>query len=126
MKDYKLYIKIKASAEDIYACLTNPLTIELWSGYPATMEDEVGTEFELWDGDITGKILELEPFSKVTQQWYFGEQEEESVVTYKLHQEKNHVSVELRHTNIPDEVFEEFREGWESNFLLPIKNYLEN
>ena len=126
MKDYKQYITIRAEAEDIYACLINPLTIELWSGYPAKMENEAGTEFELWDGDITGKIIELVPHSKIVQQWYFGDQEEESIVTYKLHQEKNYVSLELRHTNIPDEVYEEFAEGWQTHFLGPIKSYVEN
>lgn len=126
MKDYKQYITIRAEAENIYTCLTNPFTIELWSGYPAKMENEAGTEFELWDGDITGKIIELVPFSKIVQQWYFGDQEEESIVTYKLHQEKNYVSLELRHTNIPDEVYEEFTEGWKTHFLGPIKSYVEN
>lgn len=126
MKDYKQYIKIKASAEDVYNCLTNPLTIELWSGYPAAMVAEPGNEFELWDGDITGKTLEAEPNNKLVQQWYFGEQEEPSIVTYILHQEKNHVSLELRHTNIPDEVYEEFEEGWKHHFLGAIKAYLEN
>lgn len=126
MKDYKSYTKIRASAEDIYGCLTNPLKIELWSGYPAKMESEAGTEFELWDGDISGKIIELEPFKKVVQQWYFGDQEEASVVTYKLHPEKSHVSLELRHTNIPDEVYDEFVDGWESHFIGPIQAYLED
>ena len=126
MKDFKLYIKIKAEPQDIYACLTNPTTIELWSGYPAKMEDTAGTEFEIWGGDISGKILELVPFSKVVQQWYFGEQTEPSVVTIKLHPDKNHVSVELRHTNIPDEVYDEFVVGWEENFLGEIKNFLED
>jgi activator of HSP90 ATPase len=125
MKDYKLYTKIKASPEDIYNCITNPLTIELWSGYPAKMEEQEGTEFELWEGDISGKVLQLEPFTKIVQQWYFGEQEEPSIVTYILHKEKNHVSVELRHTNIPDEVYEEFVEGWDINFFGAIKAYLE-
>jgi activator of HSP90 ATPase len=126
MKDHKQYIKIKASAEDIYQCLTNPLTIELWSGYPARMEPEEGSEFELWDGDISGKIISLDPNKEVVQEWYFGDQEEESIVTYKLHEEKNHVSVELRHTNIPDEVYDEFVEGWDNHFLHPIKVYLED
>jgi uncharacterized protein YndB with AHSA1/START domain len=126
MKDFKLYKKIKAEPQDVYACLTNPLTIELWSGYPAKMEGIEGSEFEIWGGDISGKILELEPFTKVVQQWYFGDQEEPSIVTFKLHHEKNHVSVELRHTNIPDEVYEEFVTGWDENFLGEIKNFLED
>lgn len=126
MKDFKQYFKIKAEAQDIYACLTNPVTIELWSGYPAKIEAIEGSEFEIWDGDISGKILELEANKKVVQQWYFGEQEEPSIVTVKLHPDKNFVSVELRHTNIPDEVYEEFRDGWDENFFGAIKNFLED
>ena len=59
----KLYKKIKAEPQDVYACLTNPTTIELWSGYSAKLEDKPGTEFELWGGDISGKIIELTPCS---------------------------------------------------------------
>jgi activator of HSP90 ATPase len=125
MKDFKKYYKIKAEAEDIYACLTNPVTIELWSGYPAKMESEEGSEFEIWDGDISGKILKLVPQKEVVQQWYFGEQTEPSVVTVKLHPDKKYVSVELNHTNIPDEVYEEFSTGWTEHFFGAIRDFLE-
>lgn len=126
MKDFKLYKKIKAEPQDVYACLTNPVTIELWSGYPAKMEETIGSEFEIWGGDISGRILELEPYTKVVQEWFFGEQEEPSIVTFKLHHDKNHVSVEVRHSNIPDEVYDEFVTGWDENFLGEIKNFLED
>jgi activator of HSP90 ATPase len=126
VKDYKQYLKIRATAEEVYACLTNPLTIELWSGYPAKMLAEEDSEFEIWDGEITGKILELEPGKKVVQEWYFGDQEPKSIVTFKLHPEKNHVSLELRHTNIPDDIYEEFSEGWETHYLGAIRSYLES
>ena len=126
MKDLKKYFRIKADPMDIYACLTNPTTIELWSGYPAKMEDRPGTEFEIWGGDISGKIISLEPGKKIVQQWYFDPQEEPSIVTIKLHPDKHHVSVELRHTNIPDEVFEEFEEGWEEHFFGGIISFLED
>ena len=126
MKDYKKYFRIRAEAQDIYACLTNPATIELWSGYPARMESEAGTEFEMWDGDISGKIIKLVPDKEIVQQWYFDTQEEESIVTIKLHKDQNQVSVELRHTNIPDEVFDEFVTGWEEYFFDAIKNFLED
>ena len=73
-KDFKTRIKIQAEVEDVYAAFTNPFTIELWSGYPADIKAEAGTEFSLWEGDICGKILEIEENVKVVQQWYFGEQ----------------------------------------------------
>ena len=125
MKDLKYYLRIKALPEDVYACLTNPFTIELWSGYKAHMKAEENTEFEMWDGDISGKVLKLVPNRLVEQEWYFGEQEEKSIVTIKLHAERHHVSVELRHTNIPDEIFEEIEMGWKEHYLGRIKAFLE-
>ncbi len=125
MKDYKQYISIEAEPEDVYACLTNPFTIELWSDMPAKMEAKEGTEFEMFEGDISGEILELEPDKKVVQQWYFGEQEEPSIVTFKIHPDKTKVSLEMRHTNIPDEAYDEITEGWKKYYLGRIKEFLE-
>jgi len=125
MKDFKHYVSINAEAEDVYACLTNPFTIELWSDMPAKMEAKEGTEFEMFEGDIVGKILELEPNRKVVQQWYFSDQKEPSLVTFKIHPDKGKISLELRHTNIPDEAYEEMTEGWKKYFLGRIKEFLE-
>lgn len=125
MKDFKKYYKIKAEVQDIYACLTNQFTIELWTGYPAKVEAKEGTEFEIWGGDISGKMLKLEPEKLVVQQWYYDGQEEESIVTIKLHDSKSYVSVELQHTNIPDEVYDEFVNGWNDSFFGTIKDFLE-
>ncbi len=124
-KNYKTRIKIKAEAEDIYAALTNPFTIELWSGYPAIMSTEPNSEFSLWEGDIVGKNLEFETNSKVVQQWYFGEQDEPSIVTIKIFVQKNHCQVELVHTNIPEEDYEDICEGWENYYLGAIKEFFE-
>jgi len=125
MKDFKFYIRIDAEPEDVYACLTNPFTIELWSDMPARVEAVPGTEFEMLDGGIVGKMLELEPNKKVVQQWYFGDQEEPSIVTILIHPDKSKVSVELRHTNIPDEDFKDITEGWKKYYLGRIKEFLE-
>jgi activator of HSP90 ATPase len=125
MKDFKKYYKIKAEAQDIFACLTNQFTIELWTGYPAKIEAKEDTEFELWGGDISGKIIKIEPNKLLVQQWYFDEQESQSIVTIKLHELNNAVSVELSHTNIPDEVYEEFANGWNEYYFGAIKEFLE-
>jgi activator of HSP90 ATPase len=126
MKDYKNYFRIKAEPQDIFACLTNPFTIELWSGYPAKLTLEENAEFELWDGDISGKIISFTPDKELIQQWYFDTQQEESIVKIKLHPDKDQVSVELRHSNIPDEVYDEFVSGWEEDFFGAIKSFLED
>ncbi|HPE58056.1 MAG TPA: SRPBCC domain-containing protein [Bacteroidales bacterium] len=125
MKDFKKYYIVPALPEEIYIALTNPLTLELWTGEPAEMSTEPGSEFSLWDGDIAGKNLEFEENKKIVQEWYFGDQEEKSIVTIKLHPHKKGTSVELIHSNIPDEDFEDFTEGWDESYFDSLIAFFE-
>lgn len=122
MKDFKKYHILPAEPEEVYIALTNPATIQLWTGEPAVMSTEPGSEFALWDESIVGKNLEFEEGKKIVQQWYF-DQEEPSVVTIKLHPHKQGTSLELRHTNIPDEEYEDVVEGWEDTYLRSLTEF---
>ncbi len=117
MKDFKKYFKVTAEPKDVYNALTNKLMLEIWTGEDAIMEDTAGTEFSLWDGSITGKNLEFEKDKKIVQEWYFGEQDEPSIVTIKLHEDKGNTSMEVRHTNIPDEAYDNIVEGWVDDYF---------
>ncbi len=117
MKDFKKYYILPAEPEDVYVALTNPANIQLWTGEKAMMSTEPDTEFSLWDDSISGRNLEFEEGKKIVQQWYFGDQEEPSIVTIKLHPHKQGTSVELRHTNIPDEEYNAITEGWDESYF---------
>lgn len=124
MKDYKAYFSIPATPEEIYLALTTATTIHLWSGEVAEMTRDVDSEFSLWEGAIVGKNIEFEENKKIVQQWYFGVSAP-SIVTIKLHEDKSKTSVELRHTNIPDETFEDIVEGWNYNYFGALKEFFE-
>lgn len=126
MKDYKKYFFIPASPDDVYLALTTESTIRLWTGEPAEMKPEPETEFSLWDGSISGKNLEFEPGKKIVQEWYFGDQGEPSVVTIKLHPDKNGTSAELRHTNIPDEEYTDITDGWNDTYFASLIEFYED
>ena len=123
MKDFKKYYVVTGDPEQVYLALTNPFTIQLWSGEPAVMSTEPGSEFALWDGSIAGKNLEFIPNKKIVQEWYFGEQAEPSVVTIVLHPHKHGTSVELRHTNIPDQDFDDIIEGWDTSYFGALQDF---
>jgi uncharacterized protein YndB with AHSA1/START domain len=125
MKEFKKYFFIPAPPEDVYLALTNPNTIHLWSGDKAEMSTEPDSEFSLWDGSIVGKNIEFETNKKIVQQWYFGEQEEPSIVTFKLHTLEKGTSVELCHTNIPDTDFDEMKEGWVNVYFGALQDFYE-
>ena len=126
MKDFKKYYHIPATPDEVYIALTNPLTIELWTGDPAIMSTEAGSEFSLWEGSIVGKNLEFEENKKIVQQWYFDGQPEASIVTIKLHPDKGATSVELRHTNIPEAEYNGFAEGWDDSYFGALTEFFED
>ena len=123
MRNFKKTYHINAEPSDIYAALTNPYTIELWSGYPAVMGSKPGEEFVMWDGDICGKVLELLPDKKVVQQWYFGEQDEKSVVTITIIPQGENSNVTVEHTNIPTADFDNISEGWNEYYMGAIRRF---
>jgi activator of HSP90 ATPase len=123
MRDFKKYYHITATPEEIYTALTNPFTIELWTGETAEMSTEAGSEFSMWEGSIVGKNLEFEENKKIVQQWYFDGQPEASIVTIKLHADKDATSVELKHTNIPDEEYKGFADGWDASYFGPLADF---
>src|SRR5665213_1368750 len=125
MKDFKKYYRIPAPPSEVYMALTNPLTIELWTGEEAVMSTEPGSEFSWWGGDIVGKNLEFEEGKKIVQQWYFDGQPEASIVSIKLHPDKKGTSAELRHTNIPDADYDSFADGWDTSYFGPLAEFFE-
>ncbi len=123
MKDFKKYYIIPAEPQDVYNAITNPVTIQLWTGDPAIMSTVPGSEFSLWEDSIVGKNLEFEENKKIVQQWYFDGQDEPSIVTIKLHPHDDGTSVEVRHTNIPDEAYTDITEGWVDAYLSGLDDF---
>ncbi|MBC3541071.1 SRPBCC domain-containing protein [Rufibacter sediminis] len=125
MKDFKKYYLLPATPEEVYIALTNPITMEIWTGEPAEMSTEPGTEFSLWGDSIVGKNLEFEENRKIVQQWYFEGEPEDSIVTIKLHPHKQGCSMEVKQTNIPDEAYDDLVEGWNDAYAGALLSFFE-
>ncbi len=123
MKNFKKTFKISAEPSDVYAAITNPYTISLWSGYPAEMSEVPGSEFSLWEGDITGRNIEFVKDKKIVQEWYFGDQPVDSIVTITISPDNGNSSVTVEHTNIPDDEYEGFSEGWKDFYFDAINHF---
>jgi uncharacterized protein YndB with AHSA1/START domain len=126
MKNLRKTIHIKVPREEVFNAITNPLTLELWTGYEASMDPVPGGEFTLFEGDISGRIRILDPPSLLEQAWDFGDQEEESIVRIELFDESGITRLELSHINIPEEAFENIELGWKQYYLEALKTYLED
>jgi len=125
VKNFKKHFQLSAAPADIYNALVNPVMLEIWTGEPAVMSEEPGSEFSLWDGSITGRNIEFDKDARIVQEWYFGEQDDPSVVTIKLHPKGKGTSMEVLHTNIPDDAFENIIEGWNIDYLEGLEQLFE-
>ena len=125
MPDFKQYYLLNATPHDVYLALTHKPTIMLWTGDKAEMKAEPDTEFSLWDGSIVGRNIEFTEGKKIVQHWYFGEQNEPSIVTIKLHEHNKGTSAELVHTNIPEDDFDEIVDGWNNYYFGALQDFYE-
>lgn len=126
MKEFKKKYTMQAPPDEVYMALTNPKSILLWTGEAAEMSTEPGSEFSMWDGSIVGKNIEFIENRKIVQQWYFDGQTEKSIVTIMIYPNKKASTVELTHTNIPDDEFNDFAEGWDESYFASLKVFFED
>ncbi|OGY28529.1 MAG: hypothetical protein A3F33_03085 [Candidatus Woykebacteria bacterium RIFCSPHIGHO2_12_FULL_43_10] len=126
MKTINQTYVIKATPKEIWRALVDPDHIEVWSGGKAKMSDKQGVPFELWDGDIYGTNLEVVTNKKLVQEWYGGDWDKPSKVTFVLTAlGPEQTQVALLHENVPDKEAHDIEDGWKRYYLGEIKKYLE-
>jgi activator of HSP90 ATPase len=52
-------IEFQTSANELYETLLDPQRVSAWSRGPAKISREIGSSFELFNGNVSGKMLEL-------------------------------------------------------------------
>ncbi len=121
----KTYV-IRAPVEKVWRALVEPALIERWGAGPGVVMDErPGRAFRLWGGDIHGRNLEVDPRERLVQEWYGGDWDEPSIVTIVLSENNGDTSVVLTHTNIPDDEADSIGEGWDEDYMYPLKELAE-
>lgn len=129
MRKIKQDYLIKSSLGKVWQALVDPKEIEKWGGGSAKMEGTKGFKFSLWGGSIFGINTEVVRNKKLVQEWYSESEnqkwEKPSIVTFLLSEEKDKVKVALVQDRVPDEDFDDIKNGWEEYYLGPLKSYLE-
>ena len=117
---------IRSTIEDVWNALVDPTVIDRWGGGPSKMNDTAGSDFELWNGDIYGKNLEIVKGKKIVQEWFGGDWPKPSIVTFTLKNKDSKVILELEQTDVPDEELEDIDQGWDDFYIIPMKKMLES
>ncbi|MDP2632185.1 MAG: SRPBCC domain-containing protein [Candidatus Curtissbacteria bacterium] len=125
MKTIKQTYEISVPVQNVWQALIDPVIIDRWGGGPAHMNDKVGTKFTLWGGDIHGKNIKVVKNKELVQDWFGGEWEKPSMVTFTLLEKGDKTEINLLHEDVPDEEVKDIDEGWKIYYLGPLKKLLE-
>jgi uncharacterized protein YndB with AHSA1/START domain len=126
MKSIKQTYVVAAPVAEVWRALTEPDLIKAWSGAEAKFEPTVGVEYSLWDGSITGVILEVEPHKMLVQSWKPDDWNiDDSVVTFTLTPDGKATRIDLLHENVEEFDYAGTTEGWDQYYLGAIKRMFE-
>jgi uncharacterized protein YndB with AHSA1/START domain len=126
MSNIKQTYDIATSPAEVWRALTDPKMIEEWSGAGAVFMLEVGATYSLWDGSISGEIIEVVQMQKLVQTWKPRDwTRADSIVTFKLTPRGNGTRVDLVHVNVEETDYDGTSEGWDAYYLGAIKRMLE-
>ena len=126
--EFKLTAEFAATPEKVFKSWLSSKEHSAMTGSPAQVEPRVGGTFTAWDGYITGKTLELKPYSRIVQAWRTGEFTEadpDSSLIIELEAAGDGTRLTLTHSNIPAGQAESYKAGWEEWYFTPMKEFFK-
>lgn len=119
---------IPATPQEVYRAWLSSDGHSGMTGSPARVSDQIGGDFEAWDGYIHGKNLELVPNKRIVQAWRtseFSEKEPDSRIDITLEPSGKQTKLTLRHTNLPPHGGQ-YEDGWVESYFEPMKEYFSS
>ena len=116
---------IPASPQEVYHAWLSSKGHSAMTGSAASVSDQVGGEFEAWDGYIHGKNIELVPNQRIVQAWRtseFSDDEPDSQIEITLEPVEGQTKLTLKHTGLPPHGGQ-YEDGWVESYFEPMKAY---
>jgi activator of HSP90 ATPase len=117
----------KASPHAVYEILMDEKQHAAFTGGEAKISRKTGGKFRIYDGEIQGVNLELVPDKKIVQSWRYSDWPEGhySTATFLLEPTVKGTRLTFTQTDIPDDKYEDIKQGWKDYYWQPMKAVLE-
>ncbi len=125
---FRVSTTLPGRAEQIFRAWLSTAGHTAMTGSPAKVEPRVGGSFQAWDGYISGKTLELKPYTRIVQAWRtteFPPDCPDSRVEILLEEKNGETQVTLIHTEIPEGQAGSYKQGWEDFYFKPMREYFK-
>jgi len=123
--ELKLEETMKCTGQELFNALTQRDMIQVFTGSSAKMEAEAaaGGSFELLGGGISGKYIEVVPFTKIVQEWRLKSWPagHMSNVEILIKQTKDDTKITITQKGVPVKEVESTKHGWHRYYLEAMK-----
>jgi activator of HSP90 ATPase len=119
--------EFRTTAEELYTTFTDPQRIAAFTrGAPRQFEGaKVGGKFAIFDGNVTGEFVTLEPSKRVVQKWRLAQWPEGHFSTQEIVFDQNDVDrvtvMRVTWTGVPIGQEEVVQRNWEGYYVRSIK-----
>lgn len=125
---YKTVV-LKATAEALFDMYLDPVMHQAITGLPVMVEAEAGTEFEAFDGALSGVMLQVVKPRLIVQTWRssaFAEADPDSILILAFHAHGEQGRIDLVHLDVPAQDYENIKLGWREKYFEPWREFLAN
>jgi len=125
LDDIKMEETMKCTGQELFNALTQRDMIQIFTGGPAKMAEEAGKDekFELLGGNVTGKYIEVVPFTKIVQEWRLRSWPSGhfSQVEILIKQTKEDTKLTITQKGVPRKEVEATKQGWHRYYFESMK-----
>ena len=126
---FKVTVKLNCKAKDVFkGWLDNKLHAKFTGGAKAKIDPNEGGSFDVYDGYISGKNVEIFPYKKIIQTWRtteFDVKDQDSMLELLFTQKEDYTLMSLSHTNIPEGDGERYKKGWKDYYFSYMKRHYD-
>ncbi|KAK4513413.1 uncharacterized protein ATC70_005412 [Mucor velutinosus] len=115
-----------ATPREIYETLLDPQRAAIWSHGKAKVSKRIGTDFELFDGNVHGTLMQATPGKSIMQTWRLKNwpQGHFSTVTLTFKETQEGTTVKVNQVGVPVGQEEAIRKNWMGYYWNAIKDSL--
>jgi len=126
-KTIRQSVTFRAPPHEVYEALMDSEKHARFTGAGASISCRVGGRFTAYDGSLEGENLELVPDVKILQSWRSDDWPEGhySRATFSLAKVEGGTRLTFTQTGVPEDFYEDVKQGWIDYYWEPMKRLLE-
>ena len=126
-KNIRQSVTFKASPNEVYEALMDSRRHTKFTGEKAKISRKIGGEFIAYGGYIEGTNLDLAPDKKIVQLWRGSDwpKGHYSKTTFVFRKVKDGTRLTFTQTGVPDQYYDDIKQGWRDFYWAPMKKMLE-